>query len=139
MTEIRKRLIHIDAAKLARYCDNCLFLGIDYADEELSQLVNDLEYIDEALFYEESNNLGLSKTAHYHRKRWRKLCRQAEKWFKRRIKNHILYTKEWSKPRQVYISDLTGECHNGLWWTFRACLSTPILFKCKFRKVKGDK
>lgn len=121
--------------ELARYLDAIETLEIKlYDDSKLCSIIDDLGYIDEALAYEEENCLGLSKTAHYHRKRWRKLIRIAKKHFNSIIKNHLTYEKEWSKPRQVYMLRATGECHNGLYWTLREMLLNPGYIKYGFVK-----
>lgn len=133
--ELRLDFSNLHLPELARYLDVIEMLNIKlYRGSELQSIINDLGYIDEALAYEEENCLGLSKTAHYHRKRWRKLIRMAKKHFKSIIKHHLTYEKEWSKPRQVYILNITGECHNGLYWTFREMLLHPSYIKCGFHK-----
>ena len=98
-----------------------------FNDDPLIELCRKLHNISDPLDYEEAENGGFSKAAHELRKEWRSICRQIKRHMKAQIKGRKLYNKEWSKPRQVYISDLTGECHNGLYWTIRAIISTPQL------------
>ena len=95
--------------------------------DTLIRLCQKLYSICDLLDYEEAENGGFSKAAHELRKEWRSICRQIKRHMKSVIKNRKLYNKEWSKPHQVYVSDFSGECHNGLYWTIRAVIHNPRL------------
>ena len=132
---LRLDFSNLHLPELSRYLDVIKMLDIRLCKPlELYFIINDLNYIDEVLTYEEDNCLGFSKIAHYHRKRWRKLIRMAKKHFKSIIKHHLTYEKEWSKPRRVYTLNATGECHNGLYWTLREMLLNPGYIKHGFVK-----
>lgn len=94
--------------------------------------------IHEALCHEEAENLGIGKNARILRKRWRLVRSSIRKDIKLAIKNKIRYAKEWSKLRQTYILPATGEVHNGLWFTIKACISLKLLGvrSVKFEKYK---
>lgn len=102
--------------------------------DDFIELLNELYEIDEALRYEEECNLGFGKKAKILRRRWRHKLREAHKYLDKRVRNRVLWIKEWSKKHKVYISNLTGECHNGLWWTIRACIDCPQMIKYGFTK-----
>ena len=99
-------------------------------------LLQELEALDEALQYEEAENLGLSQSAGNLRKQWRKKLRKAHKLLNKYHKNRVNWVKEHNKPRPTYELKATGECHIGLYWTLREMLLHPSYIKCGFRKVR---
>jgi hypothetical protein len=128
MTELIRNLNKCEAFHLIKYAEEMEQLGIVlHKSYPLDKLNDKLSAISEQLYYEECDNFGISKKAIYLRKQWRKTCREMKRTMKLWIKNHKLYEKEWSKPRQIYISNATGECHNGLYWTIRAIITEPYL------------
>ena len=104
-----------------------------HLDTYIDDIVTELYGIDEGLTYEETNHLGLSKTASRLRKRWNKQVRSIKRFFKKAIKNRVNYLKEWSKPRKVYILKATGEIHNGLWYTIKALIKSTGLITHSFK------
>ena len=94
---------------------------------DFTKLVDELLTIDETLTREEYENHGFGPDARALRKRWRKLIRKGHKILNQQTKNHINHLKEWSKPRRVYVSSITGEVHNGLYWTIRELGSDILL------------
>lgn len=87
--------------------------------DEFLKLTDRLIAIDEALDYEERVNFGIGPEARKLRKEWRRLVRKGHKMLSRQVKNHINWIKEWSRPRQTYVSRATGEVHNGLYWAIK--------------------
>ena len=133
--ELETTYINCGAPELAKYLTIYHDLDIDiFADDPLVGLANKLKDINEALTYEEAENLGIGKRARILRMMWRDNIRFTKKHMKQRIRNGKLYNKEWSTNKQVYVSNLTGECHNGIYWTIRACIDTPQLIKYGFTK-----
>ena len=106
--------------------------------EDLCRHTKLLVSIHERLCHEEAENLGIGKNARILRKRWRLVRRSIRKDIKLAIKNKIRYAKEWSKPRQTYVLSATGEVHNGLWFTIKACISLKFsgVRSVKFEKCK---
>lgn len=121
-----------DYLELAHSCHNVTIT------EDLCRHTKILVNIHEALCHEEAENLGIGKNARILRKRWRLVRSSIRKDIKLAIKNKIRYAKEWSKPRHTYILPATGEVHNGLWFTIKACISLKLLGvrSVKFEKYK---
>lgn len=135
------------ALYLAEHLDQRLYNHLECVTElpievtihnDFIDILNELYAIDEALNYEEANNLGFGKEAKLFRKEWRVKLRKAHKYLDRCVRNRILGIKEHRKPRTIYISNFTGECHNGLWWTIRACITMPEMLKHGFTKVTKE-
>ena len=106
---------------------------ISISDDFLNSLY-ELQSIDEALTYEEYNNLGFSNDAKVLRKKWRRKLREIDKTLDKWVQNRILWIKEWNKPRKTYILNGTGEVHNGLYWTIRHGLTMPRVLMHGFKK-----
>lgn len=104
-----------------------------FKDEPIVKMAQELLQIDENLAWYECNDLGLSKEAHTLRKLYRKQVRKMIKWCKARIRGHLDFQKEWSRPRKVYESQTTGELHNGLWWTIKTIARHPLIYKFKWK------
>lgn len=121
-----------DYLELAHSCHNVTIT------EDLCRHTELLVNIHEALCHEEAENLGIGKNARILRKRWRLVRNSIRKDIKLAIKNKINYSKEWRKPRQTYMLSATGEIHNGLWFTIKACISLKLLGvrSIKFEKYK---
>ena len=94
---------------------------------DFTKLVDELLSIDETLTREECENLGFGPDARALRKRWRKLIRKGHKILNQQTKNHVNRIKEWSKPRRTYVSIVSGEVHNGLYWAIRGLGSDVLL------------
>lgn len=128
-------LVRCKAEHLTKYLSiyNDLDINI-FKNDELVIRILDLEISHELLTVEEDVNMGFGKQAHIYRMMWRDACRGIKRHMKKRIRGEKLYNREWSKKHKVYISNLTGECHNGLWWTIRACIDCPQMIKYGFTK-----
>lgn len=103
--------------------------------EPFIDLLRELECLDEALKYEEAENLGFSWSAHNLRKHWRKKLRKAHKLLNIYHKNHLNWVKEHNKPHPTYELKATGELHIGLYWTLRELISHPSYIKYGFRRI----
>lgn len=131
------------ALYLAKHLDRKLYNHIECVTQfhvevtiydDFINILDELCAIDEALNYEEADNLGFGKDARLLRKEWRAKLREAHKHLDRCVRNRILYIKEHHRPHTTYVSNLTGECHNGLYWTIRACITMPKMLRYGFTK-----
>lgn len=135
--DIRDTLVRAGAPELVEYLIVYQDLDIEiFKDDPICSMCDRLSAIDEALSYEESANCGFGHRAKMLRKEWRQEYRKIKKHMKRHVRGRIQYNKEWSKPKQVYISRNTGECHNGIYWTIRACINRPFIAFNGFTKEK---
>lgn len=133
--ELWDTLVRCKAEHLTEYLRIYDHLDITiFKNDELVLRILDLETSHELLTVEEEVNMGFGKQARVYRMMWRDACRGIKKHMKKRIRGAKLYNREWSKERKVYISNLTGECHSGLWWTIRACIDCPQMIKYGFAK-----
>ena len=122
--------------KLYQHIATASRYGIGFtAYETFTQIILRLDSIDDSLTYEERCNFGLGPNARRLRKEWRRTLRKAHKFINRSVKHKIAYIKEWSKPRKQYISNGTGEVHNGLWYTLKALVKCPGAIKYGFRRI----
>lgn len=103
--------------------------------EPFIAILDRLVAIDEALTYEECDNLSLGKRARQLRREWRATLREAHKHLDICHKNHLNWVKEHRKPRRTYELGATGECHNGLYWTLRELVLHPSYIKYGFRRI----
>ena len=103
--------------------------------ESFIDVLRQLQSIDEALKYEETENLGFSWSAHDLRKQWRRKLREAHRLLNMYHKNHLNWVKEHNKPHPTYELKATGECHNGLYWTLRELVLHPSYIKYGFRRI----
>lgn len=103
-----------------------------FKDEPIIKMAQELVQIDEELSWHECDNMGISGEARFLRKAYRKQVRRMIKWCKARIRGHLNFQKEWSKPRRVYESKTTGELHNGLWWVIKTIVRHPLIYKFKW-------
>ena len=121
--------------ELAKHLEGVHQWGIEIdIDKSFAKMVCELAKIDEELTREEAENLGFGPNSKRLRKEWRQIIRKCHKYLNKSVKNKIRYIKEWSKPRQVYILSMTGECHNGLYWTLRELIIHPTYIKYGFEK-----
>lgn len=121
--------------KLAKHLENVHQWGIEInICGSFANMVYELTRIDEKLTREEAENLGIGPDAKRLRKEWRGIICKCHKYLNKSVKNKILYIKEWSKPRQTYVLNATGEVHNGLRWTFRELITHPTYIKYGFEK-----
>lgn len=135
--ELWDTLVRCKAEHLTKYLSTYNDLDINiFKNDELVLLILDLETSHELLTVEEEVNMGFGKQARIYRMMWRDACRGIKKHMKKRIRGAKQFNREWSKKHNVYISNLTGECHNGLWWTIRACIERPQMIKYGF--IKGE-
>lgn len=135
--DIRDTLVRSGAPELVEYLIVYQDLDIQiFKDDPICSMCDRLSAIDEALSYEEFSNCGFGHDAKVLRKEWRQEYRKIKKHMKQHIKGRKLYNKEWSKPKQVYVSRSTGECHNGIYWTIRACIDRPFIALNGFTKEK---
>lgn len=135
--DIRDIFFRVGAPELVEYLIVYQDLDIEILKcDPICSMCDRLSAIDEALSYEEFSNNGFGNRARMLRKEWKQEYRKIEKHMKRRIKYRKQYNKEWSKPKQVYISRNTGECHNGIYWTIRACIDRPVIALGGFTKEK---
>lgn len=133
--ELWNTLVECQAEHLTKYLSTYNDLDIDiFKNDELVLRILDLKISDELLSVEEEVNMGFGKQAHIYRMMWRDACRDIKKYMKKRIRGAKMYNREWSKKHTVYISNLTGECHNGLYWTIIACITMPRMIKYGFTK-----
>lgn len=105
---------------------------------DLMSLVQKLERIDDTLLYYETTDLGFGPDGKALRKKWRKTKRRISKSIDKRIKGHIQFIKEWSKPRQEYLILGTGEIHNGIGQAICELIRYPGLIKYGIEKMKED-
>lgn len=132
-----------EALHIAKYIDKKLYDHIECVTswhvevtihDDFIELLNELYAINEALNYEEANNLGFGKEARILRKKWRAKLREAHKYLDKCVHNRILWIKEQRRPHTTYVLGATGECHNGLYWTIRELILNPKYIKYGFTK-----
>jgi len=120
---------------LSKYLSNaCSSISHFYIDDSLINAIGELWEVDEVLTHNEEVDFSLTKNARKWRKKWRKTIKYIRKHIHKSIKGHIVYLKEWSKPKQIYTLNVSGEVHNGLHQTIKELIRHPSYIKYGFTK-----